>query len=127
MRRRLRSTLSIWSRRIWWGMLPRKRYDFVRALADAQKSHPDLPLTPEKVGLQPYQTAEVWERLKVAMREYRTAEGGDQQRYEAGGGGDCVSGGVAGALCGGWIAAAAHDDSVQRVDGAESEWIYDGA
>ncbi|SRR5260370_32616126 len=36
------------------GDLPRRRYDFVRALAFAQKSHPDLPLSPEKVGLQPY-------------------------------------------------------------------------
>jgi hypothetical protein len=53
------------------GELPRKRYDFVRALAYAQKSHPDLPLTPEKVGLQPYVTVEVWERLKSSMREYR--------------------------------------------------------
>jgi hypothetical protein len=53
------------------GDLPRKRYDFVRALAFAQKSHPDLALTPEKVGLQPYQTIEVWERLKSAMRDYR--------------------------------------------------------
>jgi hypothetical protein len=54
------------------GDLPRRRYDFVRALAFAQKSHPDLPLSPEKVGLQPYVTTEVWERLKVGMREYRT-------------------------------------------------------
>src|SRR6202041_1119879 len=53
------------------GDLPRKRYDFVRALAFAQKSHLDLPLTPEKVGLQPYETVEVWERLKSAMRDYR--------------------------------------------------------
>jgi hypothetical protein len=53
------------------GDLPRKRYDFVRALAFAQKSHLDLPLTPEKVGMQPYQTVEVWERLKSAMRDYR--------------------------------------------------------
>jgi hypothetical protein len=53
------------------GELPRKRYDFVRALAYAQKSHPDLALTPEKVGLQPYVTVEVWERLKSAMRDYR--------------------------------------------------------
>jgi hypothetical protein len=53
------------------GDLPRRRYDFVRALSVAQKSHPDLPLSPEKVGLQPYQTVEVWERLKSAMREYR--------------------------------------------------------
>jgi hypothetical protein len=43
----------------------------VRALASAQKSHPDLALTPEKVGLQPYVTTEVWERLKSAMRDYR--------------------------------------------------------
>jgi len=53
------------------GTLPKKRYDFVRALAKAQAAHPDLPLTPEKVGLQPYVTEEVFERLKVGMREYR--------------------------------------------------------
>ena len=53
------------------GELPRRRYDFVRALAFAQKAHPDLPLSPEKVGLQPYQAVEVWERLKSAMRDYR--------------------------------------------------------
>ncbi|MEI9977398.1 MAG: nuclease [Edaphobacter sp.] len=53
------------------GELPRKRYDFIRALAYAQKSHPDLALSPEKVGMQPYQTVEVWERLKSAMRDYR--------------------------------------------------------
>jgi hypothetical protein len=53
------------------GELPRKRYDYVRALAYAQKSHPDLALTPERVGLQPYVTVEVWQRLKSAMRDYR--------------------------------------------------------
>ena len=53
------------------GPLPKKRYDFVRALAKAQAAHPDVPLTPEKVGLQPYVTEEVFERLKVGMREYR--------------------------------------------------------
>ena len=53
------------------GPLPRKRYDFIRALAKAQTEHPDLPLTPEKVGLQPYVTEEIFERLKVGMREYR--------------------------------------------------------
>jgi hypothetical protein len=53
------------------GELPRRRYDYVRALAYAQKTHPDLALTPEKVGLQPYVTTEVWERLKSAMRDYR--------------------------------------------------------
>jgi hypothetical protein len=53
------------------GPLPRKRYDFVRALAVAQKAHPDMPLTPEKVGLQPYATTEYYERVKSAMRDYR--------------------------------------------------------
>ena len=53
------------------GPLPRNRYDYVRALAAAQAKHPELTLTAEKVGLQPYATIEMWERLKAAMREYR--------------------------------------------------------
>lgn len=53
------------------GTLPKKRFDYIRALAQAQSAHPELQLTPEKVGLQPYVTEEVWERLKVGMREYR--------------------------------------------------------
>ncbi len=67
------------------GELPRRRYDFIRALTFAQKSHPDLPLTPEKVGLQPYQTIEVWERLKSALRDYRglVAEKKDTHPVEA--------------------------------------------
>lgn len=52
-------------------MLPRKRYDFIRALAVAQSKHPDLPLAPDKVGMQPWQVEEVWERLKSDMRDYR--------------------------------------------------------
>ena len=53
------------------GPLPKKRYDYVRALEKAQAAHPEIQLTPEKVGLQPYVTEEVFERLKVGMREYR--------------------------------------------------------
>ncbi len=53
------------------GTLPRRRYDFIRALAAAQARHSDVQLTPEKVGLQPYETVELYERLKSAMREYR--------------------------------------------------------
>ena len=66
------------------GTLPKKRYDFVRALEKAQPAHPDIPLTPEKVGLQPYVTEEVWERLKVGMREYRklVASGEDTKPAE---------------------------------------------
>jgi hypothetical protein len=52
-------------------MLPKKRYDFIRALAAAQSAHPGIPLTPEKVGMQPWQVEEVWQRLKVDLREYR--------------------------------------------------------
>jgi hypothetical protein len=67
------------------GPLPRKRYDFIRGLAAAQSKHPDVPLTPEKVGLQPYVTTEVWERLKAAMRAYRalSAEKKDTKPVEA--------------------------------------------
>jgi hypothetical protein len=51
--------------------LPRRRYDFIRALAVAQARHPELKLTPEGVGLQPWQVEEVWQRLKVDFRNYR--------------------------------------------------------
>ena len=53
------------------GPLPRRRYDYIRALAAAQATHPDIALTPEKIGLQPYVTTEVYERLQSAMRDYR--------------------------------------------------------
>ena len=53
------------------GPLPRRRYDYIRALAAAQPKHPDIQLTPEKVGLQPYVTTEVYERLQSAFRDYR--------------------------------------------------------
>ena len=53
------------------GPLPKRRYDYVRALAVAQAKHPDIVLTPEKTGMQPYVTTEVYERLKSAMRDYR--------------------------------------------------------
>ncbi|MDP9038294.1 MAG: nuclease [Acidobacteriota bacterium] len=53
------------------GPLPRRRYDFVRALAAAQAAHPEVQLTPEKIGLQPYETVELYERLKSALRDYR--------------------------------------------------------
>jgi hypothetical protein len=67
------------------GPLPRNRYDFVRALEKAQAAHPDIPLTPEKVGLQPYVTNEMYERLKAAMRDYRglVAEKKDTKPVEA--------------------------------------------
>jgi hypothetical protein len=46
------------------GPLPHRRLDFeARVFASGQR--------PEKIGLQPWQTVEVWERLKAALREYR--------------------------------------------------------
>jgi hypothetical protein len=46
------------------GPLPHRRFDFeAKVFAAGQR--------PEKIGLQPWETEEVWERLKAAMREYR--------------------------------------------------------
>jgi hypothetical protein len=53
------------------GPLPRKRYDFIRLVDAYDKSHPDANLTAEKIGFQPWQVEEVYERLKSAFREYR--------------------------------------------------------
>ena len=53
------------------GPLPRRRHDYIRALAAAQLKHPDIAMTPEKIGLQPYVTTELYERLKSAFRDYR--------------------------------------------------------
>lgn len=47
------------------GPLPHKRFDF-EAKVFAAGDRPD------RIGLQPWQTIEVWERLKAAMRQYRT-------------------------------------------------------
>lgn len=59
------------------GPLPHRRLDFeARVFAAGQR--------PEKIGLQPWETNEVWERLKAAMREYRhlSATGGDTKPVE---------------------------------------------
>jgi hypothetical protein len=46
------------------GPLPRNRLDFEAKVFAAGER-------PEKIGLQPWETTEVWERLKAALREYR--------------------------------------------------------
>jgi hypothetical protein len=60
------------------GPLPRKRLDFEAMVFAAGKR-------PETIGLQPWQTSEIWERLKAAMREYRgiVAAGGNTKPVEA--------------------------------------------
>jgi hypothetical protein len=49
------------------GVLPRKRLDFEAKVFAAGER-------PETIGLQPWETDEVWERLKAAMRQYRTIQ-----------------------------------------------------
>jgi len=46
------------------GPLPRRRLDFEAKVFGAGER-------PEKIGLQPWEATEVWERLKAALREYR--------------------------------------------------------
>jgi hypothetical protein len=55
------------------GPLPRRRYDFIAALYAAGLTHPSQAsqLRPERVGLQPWVTTEVYQRLQAALREYR--------------------------------------------------------
>ena len=53
------------------GPLPHKRLDFEAKVFAANQR-------PEKIGLQPWQTTEVWERLKAAMREYRHLQAAKQ-------------------------------------------------
>jgi hypothetical protein len=55
------------------GKLSRRRYDFIAALYATGLTHPDqaLVLRPERVGLQPWVTNEVYQRLQAALREYR--------------------------------------------------------
>jgi len=69
------------------GPLPRRRYDFVAALYAAGLTHPKYAelLRPEKVGLQPWVTNEVYERLQADLREYRhlSAEHQDTKAVEA--------------------------------------------
>src|SRR5882757_6986910 len=69
------------------GKLPRRRYDFIAALYATGLTHPDqaLELRPEKVGLQPWVTNEVYQRLQAALRVYReqSARHGDTRAAEA--------------------------------------------
>jgi hypothetical protein len=69
------------------GKLPRQRYDFIAALYATGLTHPDeaRELRPERVGLQPWVTNEVYQRLQAALREYREqkARGEDTKAVEA--------------------------------------------
>jgi hypothetical protein len=55
------------------GPVPRGRYEFYKMLYAKRAATPNHPddFLPENVGLQPYITMEIFERLKVAFRDYR--------------------------------------------------------
>ena len=53
------------------GTLPKERRDYINAAEKVVAAHPDLKLTPAKMGFQPYAVEECWQKLKVDMREYR--------------------------------------------------------
>lgn len=63
--------------------LPLRRFDFIRDLYAAEVMHPDMAgkLTPQTVGLLPWQANEVFERLKADMREYRTRSAAHMDTY----------------------------------------------
>ncbi len=69
------------------GPLPRTRFAYMAALYATSLTHPyqAAELMPERVGLQPYVTTEVYERLQAALREYREekAHGEDTKPVEA--------------------------------------------
>ena len=59
----------------WLNPLPADRNAFNRAIYERRASHPEEAafMLPEKVGYQPYIAIEIFDRLKVAFREYRRA------------------------------------------------------
>ena len=101
------------------GPLPHRRLDFeARVYAAGER--------PEKIGLQPWQATEVWERLKAALRQYRylTAHHEETRPVEQ-----------AIIFYAGWLGHYVGDGSqplhtthpVQRLGGAESQWLHDWA
>jgi hypothetical protein len=57
------------------GPLPHRRLDFEAAVfASGQR--------PEKIGLQPWEATEVWQRLKAALREYRRLSEAHQDTHD---------------------------------------------
>lgn len=57
----------------WMQKLPPDRYLFIRDVYEYRATHPDQ-MPPEKIGLLPYATMELYGRLKVSFREYRKAQ-----------------------------------------------------
>jgi hypothetical protein len=67
----------------WLDPLPPGRYEFYRKLYEKRASTTENPddYLPERVGLQPYITMEVYGRLKAAFREYRQRKAAHQPTH----------------------------------------------
>ena len=62
----------------WLDPLPPGRYEFYRKLYEKRASEHSDDYLPERVGLQPYITMEVYGRLKAAFRAYRQLQAAHQ-------------------------------------------------
>ena len=68
----------------WLKPLPPDRYRFIQAVYEYRAQHPGAGVpVPEKIGFQPYITIEVFDRLKVAFRQYRHAQAGQSSTSDA--------------------------------------------
>jgi hypothetical protein len=68
----------------WLRPLPPDRYRFIQAVYEHRAQHPQSNVPqPEKIGFQPYITIEVFDRLKVAFREYRHAQAAGHSTADA--------------------------------------------
>jgi hypothetical protein len=65
--------------------LPAYRYDFLRDVYASEIEHPRMAehLTPQRIGLLPWQALEVYERLKSDLRDYRALSAAHQDTYGA--------------------------------------------
>jgi methylenetetrahydrofolate--tRNA-(uracil-5-)-methyltransferase len=65
--------------------LPTERYEFLKDLNTADRRYPNMAdrLTPQKVGLLPWQVGEDFERLAVDMSEYRILQRAGADTYGA--------------------------------------------
>jgi len=68
----------------WLSPLPPDRYRFIQAVYEYRALHPRAGVPqPEKIGFQPYAVIEIFDRLKVAFREYRHAQAGHRSTSDA--------------------------------------------
>jgi hypothetical protein len=68
----------------WLKPLPPDRYRFIQSVYEYRAQHPRANVPePEKIGFQPYISIEIFDRLKVAFREYRHAQAGQGSTADA--------------------------------------------